>query len=434
MPAPALAPEALAEAGRGMYALARRLYPICRSLTGDGVRSTLAILRERVPLELREVATGTPAFDWTVPREWNVRDAWIARPGGERLVDFRRHNLHLVGYSAPVRGTFSRAELEPHLHSLPDHPDWIPYRTSYYRESWGFCLTEHQRTALGDGPFEVVVDTTLADGALSYGELPLGGAEPHEVLFSTHICHPSLANDNLSGLVVLTALAELLAAARTRYRYRFLFLPGTIGAIAWLAHNEQAAPRIRAGLVAAGLGDRGPFHYKRSRRGDAEIDRAAVLALRDAGVEHGVSDFTPFGYDERQFCSPGFDLPVGSLTRRPYGTYPEYHTSADDLAFIGPESLAASLALYLRVVATLEGNRRYRNLNPKCEPQLGKRGLYSELGGEHRGRHELALLWVLNDSDGEHDLLAIAARSGLPFEAIQAAAAALEKAGLLEPV
>lgn len=431
MPALALAPDALAEAGRGMYALARRLYSICRSLTGEGVRSTLAMLSERLPLELREVPSGTPAFDWTVPREWNVRDAWIARPGGERLVDFRRHNLHLVGYSAPVRGTFTRAELEPHLHSLPDHPDWIPYRTSYYRESWGFCLTEHQRTALGDGPFEVVVDTTLADGALSYAEVLLRGAEPHEVLFSTHICHPALANDNLSGIVVLTALAELLATARTRYSYRFLFLPGTIGAIAWLAHNEQAAPRIRAGLVAAGLGDRGPFHYKRSRRGDTEIDRAAVSALRDAGVEHGVSDFTPFGYDERQFCSPGFDLPVGSLTRRPYGTYPEYHTSADDLAFIGPESLAGSLALYLRVIAALEGNGRYRNLNPKCEPQLGKRGLYSELGGEHRGRHELALLWVLNYSDGEHDLLAIANRSGLPFETIRAAADALEGAELL---
>lgn len=434
MPALALSPDALAEAGRAMHGLARRLYPICRSLTGNGVRETLEILRERVPIERHEVPTGTAAFDWTVPREWNVRDAWIARPGGERLVDFRRHNLHLVGYSTPVRGSFTRAELEPHLHSMPDHPDWIPYRTSYYRESWGFCLTEHQRTALGEGPFEVVVDTTLADGALSYGELLLPGREPGEVLLSTHICHPALANDNLSGIAVLAALAELLAAAQNRYSYRLLFLPGTIGAITWLARNQESVGAIGAGLVAAGLGDRGPFHYKRSRRGNSEVDRAAVLALRDAGVEHGVSDFEPFGYDERQFCSPGFDLPVGSLTRRPYGTYAEYHSSGDDLGFIAPESLAASLGLYLRVIAALEGNRRYRNLNPKCEPQLGRRGLYSDLGGEHRGRHELALLWVLNYSDGEHDLLEIATRSKLPFEAVRAAAEALEKAGLLQQI
>ena len=233
---------------------------------------------------------------------------------------------------------------------------------------------------------------------------------------------------------MLAALAERLAAAQRRFSYRFLFVPGTIGSIAWLARNPEAAARIRAGLVVAGVGDRGPFHYKRSRRGDREIDRAATLALRDAGVEHTLADFAPFGYDERQYCSPGFDLPVGSLTRRPYGSYPEYHTSADDLDFITAEALATSLAVYLEVVSALEGNRRFRNLNPKCEPQLGRRGLYSTLGGENRGARELALLWVLNLADGEHDLLAMAERSGLPYAALREAADALLAASLIAEI
>ena len=422
------------EIGQDLSALATRLYPICRSLSGNGVRETLAILRERLPLTIHEVPTGTQVFDWTIPREWNVRDAWIARPDGERVVDFQRHNLHLVGYSTPVRGTFSRAELEPHLHSLPDQPDRIPYRTSYYREAWGFCLADNQRRALGEGPFEVVVDTTLEDGAISYGELAIPGERTEEILLSTHICHPSLANDNLSGIAVLTALAEQRLRHRGHYSYRFLFLPGTIGAIAWLARNPELAQNIRAGLVAAGLGDSGPFHYKRSRRGNADVDRAAAVALRDANAPHAIADFVPFGYDERQFCSPGFNLPVGSLTRRPYGTYPEYHTSADDLDFISAEALANSLAIYQATLAIFESNRTYRNLSPFCEPQLGKRGLYAALGGENRGQQELALLWVLNLSDGHHDLLAVAERSGLPFAAIRAAADALVEAGLLEGV
>jgi aminopeptidase-like protein len=417
--------------GDDMFALAERLYPLCRSLTGAGVRETLAILGERLPLTIHAVATGTPVLDWTIPREWNVRDAWIAGADGQRLVDFRAHNLHLLGYSVPLRTTLTRAELEPHLHSLPERPGCIPYRTSYYRETWGFCLSQRQREALGEGPFEVVIDTTLADGALHYGELLVPGQTTEEVLLSTHICHPSLANDNLSGIVVLAALAARLSVRPGRYSYRFLFIPGTIGAIAWLAANAASVARVRAGLVAAGLGDSGAFHYKRSRRGNTEMDRAAVLALRDAGVPHAITDFVPFGYDERQFCSPGFDLPVGSLTRRPYGTYPEYHTSADDLTFISPAALAGSLALYERALLTLEGNATYVNLNPQGEPQLGRRGLYATLGGEDRGSRELALLWVLNLSDGDHDLLAIAARSGLAFAAVRAAADALIEAGLL---
>lgn len=416
--------------GRTLHERIARLYPICRSITGEGVRETFAMLREEIPLEIREVPTGTPVFDWTVPREWNVRDAWVKNPAGEKVIDFREHNLHLLNYSVPVHRKMPLAELKEHLFTLPEQPDLIPYRTSYYREAWGFCLSHRRLQELEEGEYEVCVETTLADGSLTYGECSLPGETEREVLISCHSCHPSLCNDNLSGMAVCSALAAALAGAAHRYSYRFLFLPGTIGSITWLALNEERAGRIAHGLVAANLGDPGKFHYKKSRRGNAEIDRAVLLALR--GTEHGAEDFIPFGYDERQYCSPGFDLPVGSLTRTPYGRYPQYHTSADDLDFVRPEALAGSLRLYLEVMNVLEGNRRYRNLNPKCEPQLGRRGLYRTIGGDDRGRErELALLWVLNLSDGRHDLLDIAERSGMSFEAIQNAARALEDAELL---
>ncbi len=418
-------------AGERMQRLIERLYPIHRSLTGDGVRETLRILGEELPLEVHEVPTGTAALDWTVPREWNLRQAWI-RHGGETVVDARDSTLHVVGYSVPARGTFALAELRGHLHSLPDQPDLIPYRTSYYREDWGFCLPHRQLAALPEASYEVLIDATLSDGHLTYGELFLPGHGEQEVLISCHVCHPGLANDNLSGIAVAWALAaELAATPKRRYGYRFLFIPGTIGSITWLAHNEARVGRIRHGLVAANLGDAGGFHYKRSRRGDAEIDRAVPAALHEVGQEVVVEPFSPFGYDERQYCSPGFDLPVGSLTRTPWGRYPEYHTSADNLSFVTPEQLAGSLAAYREVVRVLEGNRRYRNLSPKGEPQLGRRGLYRSTGGAAPRERELALLWTLNLSDGGHDLLAVAERSGLRFSAVRAAADALLAAGLL---
>jgi len=422
-------------AGREIYAFAEEAYPICRSITGDGVRRTLEILRRIVPLEVREVPTGTRVFDWEVPREWNVRDAWVKDAHGNRLIDFRRHNLHLLSYSVPVGARMSRAELDLHLHSLPDRPDAIPYRTSYYQDRWGFCLPHRLREALPEGDYEVRIDTTLEPGHLTYGELWLPGESDETVLFSAHVCHPSLANDNLSGVGVCAHLARLLRGLELRYSYRFLFVPGTIGAITWLALNEEAARRVRHGLVAANLGDGGRFHYKRSRRGDADVDRAVVRVLADAGEPYEVEDFTPFGYDERQYCSPGFDLAVGSLTRTPWGRYPEYHTSDDDLELIRPEHLGESLRRYLEVVHVLEHDRRYRNLNPSCEPQLGRRGLYRTLGGSDAGRErELALLWVLNLSDGEHSLLDVAERSGASFGRVLEAARALVDAGLLEDV
>jgi len=423
-------------AGQEMAAFVERAYPICRSITGEGVRQTLDLLRETIPLEVREVPTGTPILDWTVPKEWNAREAWIKDPEGRTVVSFADHNLHLLGYSVPVHQRLPLAELQEHLFSLPDQPDLIPYRTSYYRETWGFCLPHRVRQGLPEGEYEVFVDSSLEDGSLTYGEFFLPGETDEEILISTHICHPSLANDNLSGLAVVSRLAALLAKAsdsqNLRYTYRFVFVPGTVGSITWLARNEERAAQISHGLVAANLGDPGGFHYKRSRRGSAEIDRAVLQVLEERGEDFGAEDFIPFGYDERQYCSPGFNLPVGSLTRTPYGRYPEYHTSADNPSFVRPESLAGSLETYARVLALLEGNGRYQNLKPKGEPQLGRRGLYRSLGGEGSRDKELALLWVLNLSDGDHDLLAIAERSKLPFRAVRAAADALLKADLLK--
>lgn len=421
--------------GREMHALAARLFDLPRSLTGDGVRATLSAVAGLVPLEVHEVPTGTPVLDWTVPREWNLRRAVLRGPDGAVIADSARRNLEVVGYSVPVRGRFPLAELRPHLHSLPEKPDLVPYRTSYWKEDWGFCLPHRVAAALPEGEYEVEIDATLADGHLTYGELLLPGESAEEILVSCHVCHPSLANDNLSGLAVTAFLARELMARERRWSWRFLWAPGTIGAITWLARNEAAAARVRAGLVAANLGDPGPFHFKRSRRGDTGIDRAVEVALRDLGVPHAIEEFVPFGYDERQFCSPGFDLPVGLLSRTPWGRFPEYHTSADDLDFLDPEALAGSLAAYRAVAGVLEGNRRFRNLFPKGEPQLGRRGLYRSLGGDDRGRErELALLWVLNQSDGGPDLLAIARRSGLPFARLHEAARALETAGLVAPV
>jgi aminopeptidase-like protein len=417
-----------------MHRLIAEAFPICRSITGDGVRRTLAMIRERIPLEIHEVPSGTQVLDWTVPREWNIRDAWIKDPEGRKVVDFQDSNLHVLNYSVPVYARLPLEELKKHLFTLPDKPHLIPYRTSYYKEMWGFCLQHERLAALPVGEYEVRIDSTLEDGSLTYGECVLPGETDREVLLSCHVCHPSLANDNLSGLAVMTFLArELADRPRRRYTYRFLFIPGTIGSITWLARNEERAGRIAHGLVAANLGDPGRFHYKKSRRGAAEIDRAVLHVLSASGEEFGIEEFVPFGYDERQYGSPGFDLPVGSLTRTPYGRYPEYHTSADNLDFVQPDALAGSLSAYLRVVDVLEGNGRYLNLNPKGEPQLGRRGLYRTIGGDDAGRsRELALLWVLNLSDGRHSLLDVAERSGMPFAEVREAADALLEVGLLQ--
>jgi aminopeptidase-like protein len=421
------------EVGRELHGFIQELQPFCRSITGQGVRDSLARIAERIPLEVQEIPTGTQVLDWEVPREWNLRDAWIRDPSGRKIVDLRDSSLHVMGYSVPVHRTVSLAELRPHLHSDPARPEWIPYRTSYYREDWGFCLPHRLVEGLGEGRYEVRIDATLEPGHLTLGECYLPGDTDDEVLVSCHCCHPTLCNDNLSGMAVATWLARVLGPTPRRYAYRFVFVPVTIGAITWLALNREAAARIRHGLVLAGIGDAGPSTYKRSRQGDAAVDRAMAHVLKHAG-DHTILDFSPYGYDERQYCSPGFDLPVGCLMRTPWGQYPEYHTSADDLAFVRPEQLGDSLFKCLATFEVLEEDRTLVNLNPYGEPQLGRRGLFGALGGgSGRKEAEMALLWVLNLSDGRHSLLTIAERSGLPFPAVSRAARLLEQHGLLAP-
>lgn len=422
-----------ATAGREMFALIEELFPVCRSITGAGFRDTLHRIQREIDLDVHEVPTGTRVFDWTVPREWNIRDAWVKGPDGELVVDFRASNLHVVSYSVPVRRTLSLEELRPHLHSLPDRPDWIPYRTSYYEDTWGFCLTHRTLESLPDGEYEVLIDATLEAGHLTYGECFLPGEGGGDVLISCHSCHPSLANDNLSGISLAVALARSLTERKRRRSYRILFIPGTIGSITWLARNEAAAERVRHGLVLSCVGDAGRLTYKRSRRGDAVVDRAAAHVLRHRGVDHEILDFVPYGYDERQYCSPGFDLPLGCLMRTPNGRFPEYHTSADDLGFVRPEHLADSFRAAWEILQVLEHNATYESTNPKCEPQLGRRGLYRRTGGHASlPGYEMALLWVLNLSDGRHDLLAIADRAGLPFSVVREAAEELAEHDLLE--
>jgi aminopeptidase-like protein len=415
-----------------MYRLISELYPICRSITGDGLRETLRRLQAYVPLEIREVPTGTQVFDWTVPKEWNIRDAYVKNDRGERVIDFQKSNLHVVNYSVPMKHRMSLAELNEHLFSIPTHPDWIPYRTSYYKETWGFCLSEQQRSALKEEEYEVCVDSTLEDGSLTYGEYLLPGETGEEVLISAHACHPSLCNDNLSGMAMAISLARLLGTATRRYSYRFLFVPGTIGAITWLARNEERIAHIKHGLVLTGVGDAGSLHYKKSRRGAADVDRAAAHVLRHAGESHRVLEFSPYGYDERQYCSPGINLPVGRLSRAPHGTFPEYHTSADNLEFVHAEKLGEALEVCHEILQVLEKDANFVNTNPKCEPQLGRRGLYRMVGGlANAGTVEMAMLWVLNQSDGKNSLLDIAERSGMPFKEIHRAAELLHEHHLL---
>jgi len=414
--------------GADMHALVRRLYPLCRSITGDGVRDTLKIVGEHLDLIRHEVPTGTQVLDWTVPREWNIRDAYIAR-NGKRIVDFQELNLHVVGYSVPVHRRMPLSELKSHLHTLPDQPDLVPYRTSYYAPTWGFCLAQSTLDAMPDGDYEVCVDSTLENGSLTYAEHVVRGQVEDEVIITCHVCHPSLANDNMAGVAVAVELAKSLC--KPYYTYRFIFAPGTIGAITWLARNRERVEKVRHGIVLACAGDRGSLTYKQSRQGDAEIDRVLEHVLRDR--PHEIREFSPYGYDERQYCSPGFNLGVGSLTRTPYAGYPEYHTSGDNPDFVTPESLMDTLEVCQEAVAILDRNRTYVNLSPYGEPQLGRRGLYESLGGRSDAHDaQLAMLWVLNLSDGTNDLLAIADRARLPFSAVAAAADALHAAGLLK--
>jgi aminopeptidase-like protein len=423
----------VAALGRELHTLIGELFPICRSITGDGLRKTLKHLQRFIPLTMREVPSGTRVFDWTVPPEWNIRDAFVKNSQGERVIDFQKSNLHIVNYSVPVREKMSLEQLRRHLFTLPDHPDWIPYRTTYYKRNWGFCLSHNRFLDLLEDEYEVYIDASLESGRLTYGEVYLPGETTDEILISSHACHPSLANDNLSGVAIACFLGKHLLELPHRYSYRVLFIPGTIGAITWLCLNESKVPFIKHGLVLAGVGDSGPLTYKKSRRGDSEIDRAAAHVLGQFGPKTKILEFSPYGYDERQYCSLGFNLGVGRLSRTPHGTFPEYHTSADNLDFVDALALGESFSACLSIFSILERNRTYLNTNPKCEPQLGERGLYRMIGGSSKDNtKELSMLWVLNLSDGEHSLLDIAERAQMSFDSIHRAAVDLLEHGLLK--
>ena len=422
------------EIGSKMGDLMADLYPLCRSITGQGLRDTLRRIQREIPIEIVEVPTGTQVFDWTVPREWNIRDAYIKNSRGEKIVDFKNHNLHVMSYSVPVRAQMTLEELKPHLFSLPDNPEWIPYRTSYYKDSWAFCITHNQLESLPEDTYEVCIDSSLEAGSLTYGEYVIPGSRDEEVIITSHCCHPSLCNDNLSGVAVAVQLATWLRGRENRYTYRFVFAPVTIGAITWLATHEDQLDRIKHGLVLTGVGDPGKPTYKRSRRGEALIDRAAQHVLKHTGRDHDIIDYFPYGYDERQYGSAGINLPVGCLMRTPHGRYPEYHTSADNLDFVTPEALVDTLGIAVGTLEILELDGVYVNLSPNCEPQLGKRGLYQGLVGKAvLPGYELALLWVLNQSDGRNSLLEIAERANMPFRVIRQAAQALIDSDLLAP-
>ncbi|HEX8340601.1 MAG TPA: DUF4910 domain-containing protein [Tepidisphaeraceae bacterium] len=449
-----------------MLALCEQLFPICRSITGNGVRETLRIIGESIPVQLHEVASGTAVFDWVVPPEWNLRRATLRGPDGAILADTDVHNLHVLNYSTPFRGTVTLDELRRHLFSRPDRPDVIPYRTSYYKPAWGFCLPHRIVESLVEGNYAVDIDTTLAPGSLTYGECLLPGESADEIVLSAHVCHPSLANDNLSGIAVAVAAVRALRGRKRHYTVRVVFAPGTIGAIVWLHRNRANVGRVRHGLILSCLGDDGSMTYKASRKESATIDRVALAVLQARGRPHSVRRFSPYGYDERQYSSPGFDLPFGVLMRTPYGEYDAYHTSADNCSLLDPAALEDSAETVLAIIDSLEGSvrpegdlvpdphedsfvaedatppvaspdegRRFRNLQPYGEPQLGRRGLYATTGGTTKSAgYEMALLWVLNLSDGHHDLRAIAVRSGLPLPTLLEAAAALLGVGLLEEI
>ena len=435
-----------------MCKLLKELYPICRSITGNGVRKTLEIIQNYILIEHHEVPSGTKVFDWIIPKEWNIEDAYIKTDKGQKIVDFQKSNLHVLNYSTPIKSKLSLSELKQHLYTLPDQPEAIPYKTSYYNENWGFCLSHNQFLTLEDGEYEIVIDSSLKDGNLTYGEFFLQGKKNEEILLTCYTCHPSLCNDNLSGIVLLTFLAQYLSKLKLDYSYRFLFIPETIGAITWLKLNEEKISKIKHGLVITCVGDSGKFTYKKSRLGNAEIDQTAINILKESGESFQIKDFFPVGSDERQFCSPGFNLPMGSLMRTMYHKFPEYHTSLDNLEFVKGEYLIESFSIYLKIILELEknfgkfkpeeklkdqrnmdDNDIFMNLNPKCEPNLEKRGLFNKVIDLDSGT-ALSISWVLNLSDGRNSLSDISRISGIEYNLIKETSELLLKHNLLKKI
>jgi aminopeptidase-like protein len=425
--------DAFADCGRRMHALAAELFPICRSLTGDGVRQTLRILQEHVPLQIHEVPSGTRVFDWIVPLEWNIRDAYVLDPRGEKIIDFRRSNLHVLGYSAPIDTTVPLAELQQHLYSLENLPDAIPYITSYYQERWGFCLTHRQRQALTEGDYRVVIDTELKPGHLTYGELRLPGEVEQEVFLSTNICHPSLANNELSGPLVTTWLAKWLLSEPRRYSYRIVFIPETIGSLTYMSRQLAELKRnVVAGFNVVCVGDDRAYSYLPSRQGGSLADRAALAVLRDEHPGFARYSFLERGSDERQYCSPGADLPVASVMRTMFRMYPEYHTSLDDLTVVTPAGLQGGFEVLRACLELIERNRYYVTTTVG-EPQLGRRGLFPTLGTRDWNRRLRATIDLLAYADGTRDLIDISETIGVPVRELYRLVDELVAAGLLKP-
>lgn len=443
----------LNECGKQMYELIEELFPICRSITGNGVRKSLKIIKKHIPIEINEVRSGTKVFDWTIPKEWNIKDAYVKNSKGRKIIDFKKSNLHILNYSIPIKKRVSLEELKKHLFTIPEHPKWIPYRTSYYKENWGFCITHEQFEKLTNDEYEIVISSSLKKGHLTYGEYFIKGESEKEILLSCYICHPSMCNDNLSGVSLLTFLAKYISKKKLKYSYRFLFIPETIGAIAWLFQNERNVNKIDCGLVATCLGDSGNITYKKTRNGNSLIDKIVEKILKESGNKYNIIDFFPSGSDERQFSSPGFNLQIGSITRTLYGEFSEYHTSADNLNFVKPTYLQDTFEKYVKVILELEKsfqnrsrikkirekrNQRkklvYTNLFPKGEPNLGKRGLYNQIGAKKDGLEDkMPIFWILNLSDGQNSLYDIAKRSKISLSVLKKNAQMLVETGLIKP-
>jgi len=415
-----------------------RLWPICRSITGSGLRESFKILQEIIPLELEEIPTGAQVFDWEIPKEWNISDAYIITPEGKKICDFKKNNLHLINYSIPVNKELSFDELKQHLVYREDLPDAIPYATSYYKEYWGFCISYKQFKELSpNGKYKVVIDSTLEPGSLTYGHLVLKGRSEKEILFSSYLCHPSMANNELSGPLALAGLYQKIAALKERkFTCRFILAPETIGVIAYLhKYGEQLKKNLEAGYVITCCADKGNLTYKRSKKENSLADRIAERVLKASGTAFNAIPYAIGGSDERQYCSPGFDLPVGSLMRTPYQEYKEYHTSIDNKEYVSFEKLEETIETLFKFVVSIESGAYYLNTIPYCEPQLGKRGLYPTTGGTW-GDVQLVhkMLHVLSYADGKMDLEDIAAKKGLQADDLGEAIFNLLKAGLLSKV
>ncbi|NGQ95651.1 DUF4910 domain-containing protein [Brevibacillus sp. SYP-B805] len=415
-----------------MYDLIKRLFPICRSITGDGVRETLRIIQEVIPLDIHEVPTGTKVFDWEVPKEWNIKDAYILDEEGNKIVDFKENNLHVVGYSVPVNRHMTLSELQNHLYSLKDQPDAIPYVTSYYKERWGFCLTHRQREQLKEGMYHVVIDSEIKEGSLTYGEILIPGETSKEIFLSTYVCHPSMANNELSGPVVTTYLVKWILGAPRKYSYRIVFIPETIGSITYLSRNiDEMKRNIIAGFNISCVGDDRAYSFLPSRYGNTLADKVAMNVL-----SHRHPDFVRYTYlqrggDERQYCSPGVDLPVASIMRTKYGEYPEYHTSLDNLDLVTKDGLYGSLELLRECITVLEANEVYQ-VTCLGEPQLGKYGLYPTLSTKESGKQVRDMMNLIAYADGTNDLIDISNIIGVPVLSLLPIVKRLLDCGLLE--